>query len=250
MTLNYNGVFVTGTDTGVGKTVVSACIALSIARWGESVGVLKPVQTGAGFVGVLDVEFVYRALGEGFDLEEVCPYRFSEPLSPMLAASLAGEEIEIPRVVRAYQRLRAEYDFVVVEGAGGLLVPIKEGYLMSDLARELALPVVVVARPGLGTINHTLLTVHSARSMGLEVLGIVINNYPSNPTRAERTNPAALDALCDAPIIGVVPSVGGVSVGEGMLGGINPIGEVAERSLGAELGGRFSIGEFLKALEG
>ncbi len=206
---------------------------------------MKPIQTGTNLQRVLDIEFVYRTLGQSFELDEVCPYRFPEPLSPLLAAQLAGEKIEIGRVLGAYERLRENHEFIVVEGAGGMLVPITYDYFMSDLAKDMGLPVIIVARPGLGTLNHTLLTVEHTLTKGLEPLGVVIGNFPCNPSMAERTNIGILSALSDAPILGVIPEGLGIVVEEGRVGNI---GSIAKRSLSEELCGSFSLKEFIDGL--
>ncbi|HEX3034564.1 MAG TPA: dethiobiotin synthase [Thermodesulfobacteriota bacterium] len=240
------GIFVIGTDTGVGKTVVSAALAWTLKQSGKKVAVMKPVQTGTGLGGLMDIEFVQKVIETNYPLDEVCPYRFSHPLAPSVAANVAGERIDLNKINSAFYKLGSTHDTVIVEGAGGLLVPITESYLMSDLAFDLGLVIVIVARPGLGTLNHTLLTVESVKARGLEVLGIVINKFPSNPDIAERTNPELILKMTEERILGVLPFDPGISVEEGRIG---KLGEAASYSFIPQLGGSFIFEDFLKKLQ-
>lgn len=239
------GVFITGTDTGIGKTVITAALAWTMTQAGGKVAVMKPVQTGTGLPGLTDIEFVERVLDTKYGLDDVCPYRFREPLSPLSASKISGIQIDIGKIKTAFQRLRSTFDIVIVEGAGGLLVPIREGYLMADLASELDLPLLIVTRPGLGTLNHTALTVESAGRRGLEVTGIVINRFPASPGLAERSNPEIIVRMTGAPIAGVFPHDPSLSVEEGLIGGIM---ELARPSFAPSLGGVFDLQEFLSLL--
>ncbi|MFN3648302.1 MAG: dethiobiotin synthase [Armatimonadota bacterium] len=202
------GIFVTGTDTGVGKTVVTASLVAELRRRGHDAGAMKPVETGidpAADPALRDAERLRRAAGAVDPPELVCPLTLREPLAPSVAARLEGREVELEPLFAAYRELRRRHDLLFVEGAGGLGVPLRDDYLMSDLARDLELPVLVVARPSLGTINHTLLTVRFARSAGLRVMGVVISGYPDDPDLAERTSPAEIERLAGTPILGIVP---------------------------------------------
>lgn len=239
-------VFITGTDTGVGKTIVSAAIAWILKQSGKKVAVMKPVQTGTDLGGLIDIEFVQKVIGTDYPLEEVCPYRFPHPVAPSVAAKLAGVEIDLEKIKSAFYKLAENHDVVVVEGAGGLLVPITDDYLMSDLAFDLELPLVVVARPSLGTLNHTLLTVECAQARRLKVLGIVINKFPSDPDIAERTNPELIIKMAGKPIVGVLPFDPEISVEKGEIGGIR---DTASFSFTPRLGGSFVVEEFLSRLE-
>ena len=194
--------FVTGTDTGVGKTIVTAAIAKTLAQTGLRVAIFKPLQTGT-----IDGDDDARDAAHLSGCDAWTGVALADPLAPSVAADLAGVDINLDAVVGRFHELAASYDVVIVEGAGGLLVPIDEDVTMADLARELGLAVVVVARPALGTLNHTALTVEVARARGVEVTGIVISGLPSEPSLAERTNPAELERLCAAPLIGVVPAL-------------------------------------------
>lgn len=202
--------FVTGTDTGVGKTVVTAAIAALAVASGRRIAVYKPAQTGVDIGDPGDIEFVRAAAGDSPHLRTACAYRLREPLAPAVAARLAGVVIERSRLLAMYEDLAQGADVALVEGAGGLLVPLADGYAMADLARDLALPVLVVARPGLGTLNHTALTAEVARARDLEVAGVVISGFPARPDLASRTNPAELVRLARAPLLGALPLFGGL----------------------------------------
>jgi len=247
MTPLPQSIFVTGTDTGVGKTVITAALAWTLMQSGRKVSVMKPVQTGTNEQGPTDLEFVEIVLGASFHSEDNCPYSFPEPLAPLTASRLAGQKIKIEKIKRAFEKLSSDNDTVIVEGAGGLLVPILENYLMSDLAFELGMPVLIVTRPDLGTLNHTLLTVESALSKGLDIVGIVINNFPPSPDKAELTNPELINRLSGAPIVGVYPRDSSISVEHGKIGKIR---EVAPSSLSPFLAGTFDANEFLSGLAG
>ena len=196
------GVFVTGTDTEVGKSVVAAATCAALAAAGERVAAFKPVVTGLdeepGEFG-RDHELLASVANAGQSPEQVAPYRFGPPVSPHLAAELAGVTIEPAELVAAARR----HDLLVCEGVGGLLVPITPGYLVRDLAVDLHLPVVIAARPGLGTINHTLLTVEAARAGGLAVAGVVMTPWPGDPTAMQRSNRATVERLADVRVSGL-----------------------------------------------
>jgi dethiobiotin synthetase len=189
------GVFVTGTGTEVGKTVVAAVIARSHAEAGERVAVFKPAVSGLEEGGEPDHAMLRRAAGSSQSDDEIAPYRYDPPVSPHLGAKLAGERIDPARLRSAVRAAAEEADFVVAEGVGGLLVPLTLGYLVRDLARDLELPLVVASSPGLGTINHTLLTVESARAVGLEVAAVVLTPWPDDPAAIEISNREAIERL-------------------------------------------------------
>jgi dethiobiotin synthetase len=189
------GFFVTGTGTEVGKTVVAAVIARSLVAAGAQVAVFKPAESGVEEGSEPDHVLLRRAGGSTQPDDEVAPYRYEAPVSPHLGAELAGEAIEPARLVRAARAAAARADYLVCEGVGGLLVPLTLGYLVRDFARELGLPVVVAAEPGLGTINHTLLTIEAARAVGLEPVLVVLTPWPGNPSVVERSNRDAIARL-------------------------------------------------------
>lgn len=182
------GVFVTGTSTEVGKTVVAAVLARTLNAEGKRVAVFKPAVTGLEEEGETDHALLRRASGSAQSDEEIAPYRYQPPASPHLAAALAGEEIDPERLRQAAGTAAAGADTIVCEGVGGLLVPLTPTYLVRDLAADLGHPLAIVARPGLGTINHTLLTLESARAAGLDVAAVVLNPWPENPSEIEHDN--------------------------------------------------------------
>jgi dethiobiotin synthetase len=193
------GVFVTGTGTEVGKTVIAAALARTHAASGERVAVFKPAVSGlddCARSGIEpDHELLRRAAGSGQSDDEIAPYRYGPPVSPHLGAELAGESIEPARLREAAAAAADGADFLVCEGVGGLLVPLTLGYLVRDLVRDLELPTVIAAPPGLGTINHTLLTIEAARGAGLDVAGVVLTPWPGEPSAVESSNREAIAAL-------------------------------------------------------
>lgn len=189
------GIFVTGTGTEVGKTVVAATIARTLASEGKRVAVFKPTVTGLDEEGETDHELLRRASGSSQSDEEIAPYRYGPPASPHLAAALAGEEIDPQRLRDAARAAADGADAIVCEGVGGLLVPLAPPYLVRDLAVDLGYPVVVVASPGLGTINHTLLTIEAARGAGLELAAVVLTPWPEQPSEIERSNRETIATL-------------------------------------------------------
>jgi dethiobiotin synthetase len=182
------GVFVTGTGTEVGKTVVAAVLARTLATEGKRIAVFKPAVTGLDEEGETDHALLRRASGSSQHDEQIAPYRYDPPASPHLAAALADGEIDPERLRQAAREAAAGADAIVCEGVGGLLVPLSPTYLVRDLAVDLGYPLVVVASPGLGTINHTLLTLESARTAGLEVASVVLNPWAGQPTEIELSN--------------------------------------------------------------
>jgi dethiobiotin synthetase len=203
------GYFITGTDTGVGKTVVTALLASIFRRQGLHVGVMKPVETGCPRYGdqliPQDSLFLRQISGCTAPQELVTPYAFAEPLAPAIAAERAGITIEMKHIRRCYEQLLAEHDIVLVEGAGGLLVPLTAQFTMHDIAVELDLPVLIVVCNRLGAINHTALTVSVAHERS-QVLGIVLNHIqaPDNDL-AMQTNVDALRHWGKAPLLAQVP---------------------------------------------
>jgi len=197
------GLFVTGTDTEVGKSVVSAAICAALAARGERVAAFKPAVTGLDELErdrPGDHELLASVASAGQSLEDIAPYRFGPAASPHHAAQLAGTTIDPSRLVRAARAAGAEADALVVEGVGGLMVPLTASYLIRDLAAELALAVLVVARPGLGTINHTLLTVEAARAAGLTLAGVIMTPWPARPGPLEASNRETVERIASVPV--------------------------------------------------
>jgi dethiobiotin synthetase len=200
------GLFVTGTGTGVGKTVLSAALLAAIAAAGEPVRAHKPVITGLDEPSgewPPDHELLGRAAGMA--PEEVAPLRYGPAVSPHLAAELAGVRIDPAKLLAAaraagQERTPGQGRTLIVEGVGGLLVPLTAGYTVRDLAAELRLPLLIAASPGLGTINHTLLTLHAARAAGLEVCAVVLTPWPEQPSVMEESNRATIARLGDVEV--------------------------------------------------
>lgn len=186
------GLFVTGTDTGVGKTHVACGIVRALVRRGVNVGVMKPVETGVTGGGLgADAAALMAAAGSDDPPERVCPYAFPLAASPLAAARAAGAEVRLGVIEKAWAALAARHRFVVAEGAGGWAVPVAPGLDMGGIARALGLPVLVVARRALGTVNHTRLTVDAVRAAGLTVAGVVLNG-PVDPSDTSATGNGAL----------------------------------------------------------
>jgi len=194
------GIFVTGTGTEVGKTVAAAVVARSHAAAGERVAVFKPAVSGLDERGEPDHWLLRRAAGSSQSDDEIAPYRYGPPVSPHLGAELTGETIDRQRLLDGARAAGHAADFLVCEGVGGLLVPLTLGYLVRDLARELAFPVVIAAPPGLGTINHTLMTVECARAVGLELAAVVLTPWPAGPGAVEASNREAIDRLAQVRV--------------------------------------------------
>lgn len=199
------GYFVTGTGTEVGKTVVAAVLARTAAVSGQRVAVFKPAVSGldeyAASGDEPDHELLRRAAGSQQGDDEIAPYRYGPPVSPHLGARLAGETIDPGRLREAAGRAAEHADLLVCEGVGGFLVPLTLDYLVRDFARDVALPVVVAAAPGLGTINHTLLTVEAARAAGLVVAAVVLTPWPAEPGDLERSNAETIARLTGVPTV-------------------------------------------------
>jgi dethiobiotin synthetase len=204
------GIFITGTDTEVGKTFVSEGLIKAIREQGLSVCPMKPVETGCrlrrGRLIPDDTVRLIRASGVDEEIDLINPYRFNQPLAPSVAAEMKGKKINRKRIFSAYDRLSEKYDITIVEGAGGVMAPVFKKYLFLDLINDLKLPLVIVSRPGLGTINHTLLTIEAVKNKGLNILGVIIN-YSVNIKKGltEKTNPEVIEKLGRSPVLGIVP---------------------------------------------
>jgi dethiobiotin synthetase len=199
------GWFVTGTDTGVGKTVVACALAEELRTRGIDVGVMKPIETGVAGQGPLDAIALAEAAGTRDALDQVCPIRLALPAAPSAAAAAEGVEVDVARILSAYSVLKSRHECVIIEGAGGLLVPIRDRYSMAELAGALALPLLLVARGRLGTINHTLLTLEVAASRGLSVAGVVLSHGPIPLSTADAANLSVLRSLLGDRLVGEIP---------------------------------------------
>jgi dethiobiotin synthetase len=200
------GVFITGTDTEVGKSVVAAAICAAAVDQGLSVAAFKPVVTGLNEPAgdwPPDHELLAQVANAGQGPDDVAPYRFGPAVSPHLAQSLSGEEIDADSLVAAAHAEADRADALVVEGVGGLLVPLTNDYLVRDFAGELSLPVVIAARPGLGTISHSLLTVEAARAVALRVQAVVLTPWHDEPSQMEWSNMETIERFGEVPVIGL-----------------------------------------------
>ncbi len=201
------GLFITGTDTGVGKTVVSCARARGLRAAGVDVGVMKPVETGVPSSGPEDAHALIRAADVSDDVDLVCPIQYAMPAAPEAAAAAEGSAAEVPssdRISRAFTTLSDRHAFMLVEGAGGILVPFDEQTTMATVARQLGLPVLIVARASLGTINHTLLTLEACDSRGLDVLGVVLSHATGTLSEADRQNLEVLKRTLGDRLLGEV----------------------------------------------
>ena len=222
-----NGLFITGTDTDIGKTALSALLLAELRRRGTNAAPMKPVQTGCkpgGFKNapsqslmpkaqslfpVPDLDYSLSMAGMEVDsatYKNMAPYTFEPACSPHLAAEMAGTEIDISEIVIAARTLAKNYDFIIAEGAGGIMVPLNRREMMLDLMQALKLPIVVAARPGLGTINHTLLSIRALRSDGLDIAGVVfVASTPAKPNFIEDDNATTIEQFGKVPILGTIP---------------------------------------------
>lgn len=205
------GLFITGTGTGVGKTIFTAALALHLRAAGIDVGVMKPLESGVPDVSKAgeDGELLRWAAANNDSLEATCPYRFKNATAPGTAARLENQPVRYTELVLGAKELVSHHQFTLIEGAGGLMVPIAGGFLISDLAKDIGLPLLVVADAQLGTINHSLLTLLAARYLELEVAGYILNRMPAAPGVAEKSVPHDLASLTIEELLAVIPEVAG-----------------------------------------
>jgi len=199
------GVFVTGTDTGVGKTVVACALLRGLRARGIDVGAMKPVETGVSALGPLDALSLRAAAAVDDPLEEVCPERFALPAAPRVAAAREGRTVDLTRIESCFDALSARHSFLVVEGAGGLLVPVTAGVDMAELVRRLALPLLLVSRGALGAINHTRLSLEAVAARGLGLVGVVISHASGALSAAEHWNLDDLREELGPRLLGEIP---------------------------------------------
>jgi dethiobiotin synthetase len=198
-----SGVFITATDTGVGKTFIACALLRAAVRRGLRVSAMKPCETGDGDDGAQLIAACARPLDEAL----ARPYRFRLPASPEAAAHEVGATIDVDALEAAYTQLAADAAITVVEGAGGLLVPVAPRFLMADLVARLKLPLLIVARASLGTVNHTLLTLEAARARKLDVLGVILTHANESHGPDENSNPVAIATRGRTHILGALPYV-------------------------------------------
>ena len=202
-------IFITGTDTGVGKTIFACGLARRLKSFGYNVGVMKPVETGGKLRdGTFYPEDAWRlraASACAESIERICPYCLPEPLAPSIAAERAGVKIDIDHVLAVFEAIKGAHDITLVEGAGGLMVPLVASYTFADFARVAKLPIIVVAANKLGVINHLLLSLEHASCKGLTILGYVLNRLSNEPSLAAETNREVLVGLTGVPCLGELP---------------------------------------------
>lgn len=209
------GLFITGTDTGVGKTAVSAGLASVLRKRGLSIGVMKPVAAGSP----ADAHFLRKAANVSDPIQDINPICLPHPLSPNVAAKIQGDPIDLNSILDAFARLSKAHSYLLVEGIGGLLVPIRDDLSVADLASMLGLPLLLIARTTLGTINHTLLTLEAAAARNLEVRGVIYNTTrPSPSNMTTLTNPEVINLISGIPCLGTLPHSIGLDVNTGCLG--------------------------------
>ncbi|MDD5464830.1 MAG: dethiobiotin synthase [Candidatus Omnitrophica bacterium] len=202
------GIFVTGTDTGAGKSIITGLLAKYLREKERKVITQKWVQTGSRFSADINLHLKIMGVSKGAikeHLDCVCPYIFKLPASPHLAAKAENKKIKIARIKQSFKLLSSKFDFVVVEGTGGALVPVDEKRLVIDIAKELGLPVLVVAQNKLGAINHILMTIEVLKQRRMKILGIVFNNCPGQDKLILRDNPEIVRKITKQKILGVLP---------------------------------------------
>ncbi|MBN2163520.1 MAG: dethiobiotin synthase [Pontiellaceae bacterium] len=209
-----NGLFITGTDTDVGKTALSALLLAELRRRRINAAPIKPAQTGCNR-NVPDLDYSLSMAGMQVDSEtyrNMAPYTFEPACSPHLAAEMAGTEIDIAEMVIAARTLAADYEFILAEGAGGIMVPLNRRETTLDLMQALRFPVLIAAQPGLGTINHTLLSIQALRSDGLKIAGVVFVNSTNAPEDFMiEDNAATIEQFGKVPILGTIPYCSGLT---------------------------------------
>jgi len=194
--------FIAGTDTAVGKTLVAGALASALVSRGFRVGVMKPVSCG----GRQDCDFLLKCARLEEDPELVNPIALKYPLSPNIAARFEKKKIDLSRILAAHRKLRAKYDLLVIEGCGGLLVPITSDLFVIDLISLLGAKTILVSRAGLGAINHSLLSLEALKKRGIEPLGVIFNRTKGGRMgRAEATNPGVIEKIGGTPSLGVFP---------------------------------------------
>jgi dethiobiotin synthetase len=204
------GFFITGTDTGVGKTVITVALIKAICRLGFTAGGMKPIESGCLQQGDVlvpsDGMFIKTIAHMEENIRQITPCCFKSPLAPLPASESEDISVDFEKINQAFADISGKYDAVIIEGIGGLLVPITRNYSVIDMAKKFNLPLIVVSRPSLGTINHTMLTVNYAIKEGLRVAGIIINySQPPENTLAEATNPEIIKRISPVPVIGIFP---------------------------------------------
>ncbi len=199
--------FITGTDTNVGKTLVSSLLIMALKSAGRKPGYMKPVETGVilnenGIKNYLDSFYVKKIAGLRETPGDMCPFTFEKPLSPYAASKFENKKICIKDILYSFYDLKDKFDPLIVEGAGGMLVPLKPGHFMIDLARYMKADVIIVTRAGLGMINHTLLSIDYAKNHDIKIAGIIVNNALNETDESVLSNVDILSEFTDVPVLG------------------------------------------------
>ncbi|OQA03799.1 MAG: ATP-dependent dethiobiotin synthetase BioD 1 [Planctomycetes bacterium ADurb.Bin401] len=219
----HKGLFITATDTGVGKTLIAGAIAKILSEKGKRVGVFKPVATGCkktndGLVGE-DAEYLAKSIDGRFSLSQINPETFEEPAAPLACEIKENRKVDLVKIFNAYNYMCSVCDYIIVEGIGGIRVPITDGLDVLGLAKMFGLPVVIAARPGLGTINHTLLTIEAVRNAQLPLAGVIISGYDElNSDFAHRSAPEIIARAGQTEILAAVPFDKQTDIGQGIIG--------------------------------
>lgn len=213
------GYFITATDTGVGKTITAAALLRGFIKKGFKVAAMKPIETGClnkdGILLPADGMFLRDMAEMNESLELITPVQLENPLSPLMASRVENVKIDMEKIFKSFEVLKKKYEYLFIEGVGGVMVPIYESekrrksfYFLRDLIKELELPVILVTRPSLGTINHTLMTVEVLKSKKIPIKGFIINfSEPPKNDIAEKTNPEILKEILDIPLLGIMPYI-------------------------------------------
>jgi dethiobiotin synthetase len=228
------GYFITGTDTGVGKTVVTTCLATLLKNLGEDVGVMKPIETGVdpecNSSANSDARFLMEISGVHDSLADICPYQLKAPASPYQAAKLENKEINPKKILERFRELQSKHAMMLVEGIGGLMVPITQRYYVADLALEMGLPLIIVSRIQIGTLNHTFLTINAARQHGLKIKGVILNPSCGDELNAvEMQQGSLIEEFSETPILGTCPYIEDVST-EGIQQNLERINQALQES--------------------
>ncbi|MBT3606276.1 MAG: dethiobiotin synthase [Candidatus Latescibacteria bacterium] len=211
------GIFITGTDTEIGKTAITAGLASVLKQQDHNVGVMKPVAAGSR----ADAIILQTSAGVSDTLEEINPIFLNNPLSPNVAAQIESKTLDIDHIRTTYNQLKNRHNLMLVEGVGGLLVPILDHFSVADLIAQLNLPILIVARAALGTINHTLLTIEAAKSRNLEILGVIYNTLSPTPNNtAAQTSPDIITRISNVPSLGTIPYAPDVDIDKNHLGSL------------------------------
>lgn len=201
--------FITGTDTGVGKTFVTALIASALKNMGQNVGVMKPVETGCkrrnNRLVPEDALLLKQAASSPASLTLICPYAFNAPLSPHIASRLEGRRIDLRTIKKSFDKIQKQGDMTLVEGAGGIMTALTQKKTMADLAAYLGLPLIIVAPNRLGAVNHVLLSIEAARKRGLRIEGVILNRPDARRDSSQRYNKESIEEISGVKVLAELP---------------------------------------------